>query len=111
MKEYIMLYNYDLDDYGTKVIDALLSMFPEAKIENYTVCNPFGEEPMIDHEGVSTWIPEEQYIAAWMFVNTLKTDEIENEYLEDFLINETIQDAYDYLHRQLQYPELYVRYY
>lgn len=109
MTKYIMLYNYDHEEYDLNVLDAVMTMFPDAKLENYSICNPNGE--IWKHEGsISLWLPENQYLACWMFVNMLATDDIENGFLHEFLDDYTIDDGIEYMNRQLEYPDLFVQY-
>lgn len=114
LREYLMLYNYDTDEYGMEVLDAIKSMFPSAKVENYSICRPDGEPILIHNEkAVSVWIPTEQFLSAWMFVNMYISEsdkKLSQECVEDFLIEETIDDGIRYLNKRIE-DTLFIRYY
>ena len=113
-KRYIMLFNYDTDEYGYEMIDAIKSMFPEAQIENYTVSRALGSPTFHYSDAISVWIPEDQFLAAWMFVNMYYSEtepEISDECVEEFLSERTIQDGVDYMNEHLRLSEFYVKFY
>ena len=109
-QKYIMLFNFDRSEDGLKVMEYINSMFPSVMVHEYGVYKPFNE-PEYDYTMSSVWIPKKQFLAAWMFVNTLNTDSYKNEYVEDFLVELTISNAIKYMDNHLKYPDLYVKWY
>lgn len=112
MSKYIMLFNYDPNNESeAKTLKCIKHMFPKAKIEPYGVFNPKYFNPNISEEFVSVWIPKKQFLSAWIFANVLKTDVIENEFIEEFLDETDINDGINYMKLHLNSPELYVKEY
>jgi L-rhamnose mutarotase len=63
-QKYLLLHNFETD-YDKKIYKELHKMLPESKILNYAVFRGGDIEP----KWKSFWIPEEQFMIAWTFIN------------------------------------------
>ena len=100
MKKYIMLINHDRFE-DKKLIKILKEVFPTIKFEDYGYI--YNDNPEKVNDYISSWVQEEEFLAAWTFVNFFPkyeyTDEISIDqgvdYLNLHLNNNTFIKYYD----------------
>lgn len=110
-KKYIMLFNHLGDDeQEDAMLMDLIRFFPEVKILEETVVKD--EFSYLKMQGSSSWIPEDQFLAVYIFINMYPNDYCKEntEIIDGFIYENTIQNVIAHMNRHLE-DEKFVRWF